>query len=189
MSRTRLRPAHSPAELARIYAAPHRHDRWPDHVLRVQTTIALARWVHKPGTSVADLSCGDAAIATALNEPATFLGDFAPTYLFTGPIEQTVHELRARIYPLRVGTFILSETIEHLDDPDSVLALLRGTADRLVLSTPIDEDLDSENVEHYWSWGTDDMRAMLTAAGWEPFVLNELRLTDTEYDYQIWGCR
>lgn len=182
--RTRLRPAHSTAELARIYATPHRHDRWPDHVLRVQSTIALAKWVHVRGTPVADLSCGDATIARSLGETRTYLGDYGSGYPITGAIEDTIYNV-----PEPVGTFILSETIEHLDAPDAVLRQIRVIADRLVLSTPISEDLDSDNVEHYWSWSVDDIRDMLTAAGWAPFVRTEIHLTDTEYDYQLWGCR
>lgn len=177
-----MRPTHTPEALARIYAKPHRHDLWPDHLLRVQTTIQLARWMHTPGSGVADLSCGDAAIAKALEDPELFLGDFAPGYEFTGPIEKTLGEIP------HVGTFVLSETIEHLDNPDSVLARIRTAADRLILSTPIGETVEVGNEEHYWAWDVDDVRAMLTAAGWRTKALIELTLPDTVYDYQIWGC-
>jgi len=136
------------------------------------------------GTSVADLSCGDAAIADSLVADASqiYLGDIAPGYDITGPIEQTLPTIP------RVGTFICSETLEHLEYPDETLYQIRMQADRLILSTPIGERGNS-NPEHIWGWDTDTIEQMLNMAGWRPIVCNKLELREYFYDFQIWGCR
>lgn len=170
MTRKRLREAHDAAELARIYAEPHDHSRWPDHRIRVKMTIALA-WSIDPGL-VADLSCGDGAIARALacksaNAPEPILGDFAAGYAVTGAIEQTVRRIP------NVDTFVLSETLEHLDDPGMVLASIRTKARHLILTTPI-EAWDDGNVEHYWAWDRDGVEDLARRAGWHVEVFASL---------------
>lgn len=181
--RTRLRPKYSEEELKRIYQTPHRHDKWYDHVVRVNATIALARSV--PSVySAADLSAGDAAIINALDIVDKHIGDYAPSYAYTGPIEKTIQEIP------NVDLFICSETLEHLDDPDAVLREIRKRTRWLVLTTP-DGENNSSNPEHYWGWGSEDVEQMLTAAGFTPFILNVLQFKEKQfiYDYQMWVCK
>lgn len=177
--RIRLRPAYTLEQLRGIYPQPHDHTRWPDHLIRVDRTIELARKMGVPGV-VADLSCGDAAIGRALAPETLILGDFAPGYPITGPVEDTIELLP------HVGMYICSETVEHLDDPDMVLTQIRSKSDSLVLSTPLAEFLPV-NPEHYWGWDTDGVGDMLRGAGWEP-VMQEDVLTPWA-SYQLWGCR
>lgn len=194
--RARLRPAWNEAELAAIYAEPHRHDQWPDHIARVDATIALARelfTVTGIPRSIADLSCGDAAIAFALHpascgkfgpDAVLHLGDLAPGWPYHGPIEKTLRDLD------RADLLICTETIEHLNDPDAVLALARDRAAALLLSTPESEGNDA-NAEHYWRWDTAGVRDMLTAAGWDPVLSRVVTWRDENgypWSYQIWGC-
>jgi 2-polyprenyl-3-methyl-5-hydroxy-6-metoxy-1,4-benzoquinol methylase len=110
-----------------------------------------------------------------------FFGDYAEGYAYQGPIELTIRQIP------NVDMFICSETLEHLDNPDKVLAQLRVKAKHLVLSTPIDE-ADDNNPEHYWSWGTEDIEEMLETADWSKRSLSELRVTGHHYNYQIWLC-
>lgn len=182
--RTRLRPKYSDAELRYIYREPHQHGKWFDHKVRVQTTIALARSLEFKGSS-ADLSAGDAAIINALETERKYIGDYAPGYEFTGPIEQTIHQIP------NVQLFICSETIEHLDNPDAVLAEIRKKAEWIVVTTPLGEN-DTRNPEHYWGWDAEGVESMLVHAGWNPFMVNLLYFKDKEnydYDYQMWVCR
>lgn len=180
--RQRLRPAHTPEELAEIYASPHQHTRWHDHRVRVSVTAAIARGV-KDVTSVADLSCGDGAIARAVNAETTILGDFASGYEYCGPVEETIDRIPA------VDLYICSETLEHLDDPDMVLRKIRAKAKNLVLSTPVDA-WNEVNREHYWAWSCEDVESMLTAAGWTPGVRNvlDMRRAWSPYCFGIWVC-
>lgn len=170
-----------------MYAVPHRHDKWVDHRVRVDVTIALGRNLIDAGATVADLSCGDAAIAYGLRKShgaKLILGDLAPSYEHTGPIEETIDAIP------HVDMFICSETIEHLDDPDAVLTAIRGKTDRLLLSTP-DNELSAANPNHLWAWDIEAVEDMLRAAGFTPeaFAFTDLRPSGGEYGFQIWGCR
>lgn len=178
----RLRPAHSPADIARIYSRPHDHRRYGrGHGERVDETIRVGRTAVGVGT-VADLSCGNAAIARALCK-SPVLGDLAPGYPIVGPIEETIKDIEP------VDLFVLSETLEHLDDPAAVLRDVRARCRRLLLSTPVDNDGDT-NDEHYWSWSGRDVEDMLEAAG---FSVTHRSLVDSRtygeaYCYGIWLC-
>lgn len=178
--RERLRPAHSDAELAEIYQVPHQHNCWEDHILRVKMTIALASYFTDVKT-VADLSAGDATIINAVQAETKYIGDFAPSYQFVGPIEKTIHEIP------NVDLFICSETIEHLDNPDEVLAMISKKTKHLILSTP-DGELDDGNPEHYWGWDDEGVRQMLVAAGFTPRAFANFRVVDLGYMYQAWAC-
>lgn len=185
--RIRLRPAPSPGELAAMYAVPHDHRRWEDHHYRVDITSAMASLMMPTGGTVADLSCGNAWIAKRLQlergaEP--YLGDFAPGYEHTGPIEKTIDEIP------KVDLFILSETLEHLDDPEKVLRKIRAKTDALILSTP-DGEADDQNPEHLWGWDSGAVREMLTCAGFRPYIHTtvDTRPAGYIYAYQIWACR
>lgn len=185
MTRTRLRPAYTPEQLAELYAAPHDHTRWDDHRLRVAVTIETCRWVaaRSDVRTVADLSCGDAAIARALHADRVILGDYAPGYDHTGPLEATIEEIDP------VDLYVCSETLEHLDDPDTVLKQIRAKTRHLVLSTPVDAGQDA-NPEHYWSWDRQGVEAMLTAAGFtvDVYTALDLRPGGYYYSFGIWAA-
>lgn len=183
--RRRIRPAYSKEELRKLYATPHNHTRWPDHRLRVQKTIELGLELLRDEIfppSVADLSCGDAAIAQTLAVSGLYdlyLGDYASGYEFHGSIEETINEIP------QVGLFVCCETLEHLDDPDAILRQIRLKADMLLLSTP--NCPQDENPEHYWAWDAEEVKTMLMSAGWHPVLYDEV-IPDEGYIYQIWGC-
>lgn len=191
--RWRLRPYPSPAELARMYATPHDHTRWADHLIRADVTTMIGAWLlrdRRVGAVIADLSTGNATIprgiADMVNMPreALILGDFAPRYEHVGPIEQTIE----RLADDSVDLFVCSETIEHLEFPEAVLARIRAKARRLLLSTPIGETLADDNPEHIHGWTVEGVVDMLATAGWRPTVVNELKLPDFVYDFMILGC-
>lgn len=187
MMRKRLRPMPTPRQLAELYAKPHDHSRWDDHIVRVDVSVAMACGLFGHGISVTDLSCGDGAIGTALartNNARLTLGDFAPGWPITGPIEQTIEQIE------RTDLFVCSETIEHLDDPDAVLKRIRSKASMLLLSTP-DGETGDDNIEHVWGWDSEAVGAMLKEAGWSPMIHTtlDLRPAGCAYAFQIWLCR
>lgn len=181
---TRLRPAHSPEKLAELYATPHDHRRWADHLLRVDATIVMARWLARNGIeSAADLSCGNAAIIDALDVRDRYRGDLAPGYPICGPIEVTLGLIPA------VDMYICSETLEHLDDPAAVLKQIRGKAGSLVLSTPV-EAWNDPNEEHYHAWDRAGVEQLLAEAGFHVAAYSTVdfrHVNPNFYCFGIWA--
>jgi 2-polyprenyl-3-methyl-5-hydroxy-6-metoxy-1,4-benzoquinol methylase len=134
--------------------------------------------------TAADLSAGDASIINALDLRERHIGDYAPSYQYNGPIETTIHQIPD------VDLFICSETLEHLDNPDSVLLDIRNKTKWLFVSTPMGETSD-ENPEHYWGWDDKGVREMLESAGFETVVLStlEFRSPEYKYKYQMWVAK
>ena len=139
----RLRPKHSQEFLDELYPKPHDHGLYGrGHGLRVEITQTIAKDMAREvqATVVADLSCGNAAIAKYLDLP-TILGDYAEGYEYTGPLEENLPKMPS------VSLYICSETLEHLDDPITALRQMREKAEGLVLTTPINAWEDT-NKEH-----------------------------------------
>lgn len=182
----RLRPKWTDEELSHIYAQPHDHVRFGrDHILRVEVTQQIANDMARlvQATSAADLSCGNGTLLTNLAVTTKFFGDFAPGYEFIGAIETTIDQIP------EVDVFILSETLEHVDDPVEVLWKIRQKAKALVLSTPVGCFHDS-NPEHYWAYDREGVQELLRQANWTPNVYNALDTTvfNNPYVFGMWGC-
>lgn len=210
MARVRLREARPEGEAAyyaRTYPSGYRHDVWPDHVERVAASSALIRRYAGSIRTAADLSCGDAAVLKGCADflDHVTLGDLngVPDDVFDeagwDPHLTSLHRLPAGQLPGSLehlsGTpsdlFVLSETLEHLDDPDLLLGLLTRHARHLFLSTPLDESPETGNPEHYWAWGQVDLHQMLLATGWTPLELKIVKPRSTRhmanaYTYQLW---
>lgn len=182
--RVRLRPAHDAATLAKIYATPHNHTAWLDHKIRVAVTAQFTHVLAGKVGSAADLSCGDATIIDALDVGTRYRGDFAPGYDLCGPIDETIEQIPV------VDLFICCETIEHIDDPDPTLKLIRAKAKTLVLSTPVDAFSD-HNPEHYWAFSRQGVEDMLGAAGFTvvAYAAIDCRPGGGEYMFGVWYCR
>jgi hypothetical protein len=186
MTAQRLRPVHEPVAMAAIYPVPHDSSRWRDHQVRVAATVALGRgYTHRESgaVTVADLSCGNGLIAQELCADPV-LGDYAEGfgYQHHGMIEDTI----VLIDP--VDLFVCCETLEHLDDPGTVLAQIRKKAARLLLSTPLDAWYDS-NFEHYWAWDREGVEELLRGAGFgsvDAFVRLEMPSWGP-YTFGIWA--
>lgn len=180
--RRQLRAFYTPEQLQQVYAHPYDHTQWADHIERVHHTTAVldALAARAAAQSVADLSCGDGAIVGQSRHPwqARHLGD----YVTTGPIEGALNSLPP------VDVFVLSETLEHVEDPDALLARIRERARHLLLTTPHGET-DDANPEHYWGWEADDVRPMLQQAGWTDCRVELFTPKSVPYyTFQIWTC-
>lgn len=185
MRRERLRPAHPAELLGKYYAQPHEHFGNADHRIRVAITIQVAKALVGSVESAADLACGDAAIICAVPAKRRYWGDFAPGWPLAGPIDETINQIP------HVDLFVCTETIEHLDDPDTVLKAIREKTTYLLLSTPVGCFHDT-NPEHYWAWDREAVENMLHTAGFSVATYVELDLTAAgpdHYVFGIWGCR
>lgn len=201
MTRTRLRDSRTPEQEQAFYAdrypGGYRHAQWTDHVERVDASVGFLHPWTTDMRSVADLSCGDAEIVRRLHLPVAVLGDLngAPyipgmppgiTAAPPGPLPDTLEYL-SPMDP--VDLYVCSETLEHLDDPDGFLSRLPALARHLFVSTPVAETRGQGNEEHYWSWDVDDLRTMLTDAGWLP--RDQIIFTPVSvayYTFQFWFC-
>ena len=187
---TRLRPYPTEGELAAMYPAPHDARLYGrGHGIRVAWTIATARaWQPNGYVNTVDLSCGNAEIPRALaavSEP--MLGDLAPGYPFHGPLEDTIPRWAEFAWGTRAGLFVLSETLEHVDDPAGVLAAIRPHATSLLLTTPMMPGGDT-NPEHLWCWNRLGVEDLLAGAGWTVDLFSSLdtRPFGDPYYYGLW---
>jgi hypothetical protein len=179
---------------------------WADHVLRVQLTGALISWFC-PDT-ILDPACGDASIVMSANRArpiaAARLGDISkpncdyvesmeaaqylpPQYsVVCQPVEVTLAE--DRFYDL----IVLTEILEHVEDPVALLRLARAHAKVVVASSPLIPDTGGmdDNPEHLWQFDAPGYSEMLKEAGWTPITLVPVTLIPPQfiYDFQIWGA-
>ena len=168
MTRYRVRPPLSDVELEELY---EKND-WSLFVQeeRDTATVELGCTLDPSEvTSIADLSAGGAKITPTIAAHygvTPVLGDFGKRYRYpiTGRIEETIGTIEP------VDLFVCSETLEHLEDPDPVLAQIRTKTKRLLLTTPVWEEPYLVSHGHLWTWRSEDVDDMLTAAGfteWE----------------------
>jgi hypothetical protein len=192
--RTQLRPFHDADALAKIYDHPYDHTAWAEHRQRVEWTVraGIALVEHLQAVSLVDLSCGDGAVLRGIqagvkHETKLTFGDLvrADHIDLIGPIENSIMHFNV-VSGVDGRMLVLTETIEHLEDPDKILRIAREAFSSLLVTTPIDETVAHGNQEHYWGWSVADVDEMLTVAGWRHDVHH--RLDATFYSYQLWGC-
>lgn len=191
--RVRLRPAYDdPAEFyASRYPDGYRHDQWPDHVERVEATVQFA-WdnLRTPPMQITDLTAGDGIIVEEIRtrtdtlDRQVYLSDFHhwDGYDDQGAVEDT---LAAMPYS---DLYVCSETVEHLDDPDTFLKGVWDKASRLVLTTPAGEFDPDQNPEHYWGWEQGDIQQMLVESGWRPYLYAAFTPSCGPYTFQMWAA-
>lgn len=181
-----LRPFHTQEVLDLMYEQPHNHNLFGrGHFIRVELTKVIYKEMcgRINAKSGADLSCGNAEIINSFPLDSVFLGDFAPGYRFTGPIEKTIKEIP------NVDIFVCSETLEHVEDPSLVIKSIRKKSKSLILTTPI-EKWDDSLAEHYWAWDREGIEELLTEAGWTVvnFVIFDSTVFGEPYKYGMWCC-
>lgn len=177
---------------------------WLDHILRVQLTAGLIAWM-TPDT-VCDPACGDGTIVAAAHHirpiAGAYLADISrPNFYHVGtamreylptetrvacqPIEETLRE------PNFYDMVVLTEILEHVEDPVAILRLAHDRSRTLVASSPmIRPDQIDDNAEHLWQFDVLGYREMLEEAGWEPLACVPASLFPSQfiYDFQIWGA-
>ena len=126
-------------------------------------------------SSIADMSCGGAGVTPELGRyfgVIPTLGDFGNVYgyPYVGTLQETVPQLGV------VDLFVCTETVEHLDDPDADLKLIREHCRNLLLTTPIWEEPEVVSHGHLWTWRRSDVEEMLADAGFTPTAFVEVSI-------------
>lgn len=191
--RTRL--DHGPVN----YQVARDNHKWPDHEARTLVTGALIAWMRPE--SVLDPACGDGSIVLASmqhhNPQRVYLNDISIPSIsrlkdrgLLPNIDLGTYDIEEAIvrFP-NAQMLVLTEVLEHLEDPDRVLALARKHSSMLVASSPeMRRGQTDDNPEHLWQFDGVGYREMLEQAGWN--VIHKTHLAfPSQYDFGVWVCR
>jgi hypothetical protein len=157
---------------------------------RVDETVEFGRTSFSDVASMADLSAGGTPITQLIGDHfgvEPLLGDWGPYgYPLRGTLQETLPQIP------RVDLFVCSETLEHLDDPDADLRLIRQRCRNLLLTAPVCMHETEEHPEvleqsdfhgHLWVWKREDVEGMLADAGFEIVRFHQHSL------WGMWACR
>lgn len=177
----RNRPDPTPGELAQLYAQPNDADRWPEHALRVNITVELARYRFHYRPVIIDPAAGAGRTVRELIDDAAgtriITGDLAPEANVTHAGTDAIRTLELALEELGGwqpnAVVILGEVLEHVPDPEALLSAARHVAGGLVLSTPLAEPAGI-NPEHLWRWDKAGVYELLDRTAWRPLDYLEL---------------
>lgn len=148
--------------------------------------------------TILDPACGDASIVEAAHRQRpieyALLGDIskrqiksiAPTFSHRAEVADLL-ELMDR--PGRFDLVVLTEILEHIEDPVMALRLARMRADFLLASSPVGDPEERANHEHVWAWDEAGYELMLRDEGWDPRAKLLLTFPGTPWNNQIWLAR
>jgi hypothetical protein len=192
-SRRRRTGRYSQAELDADYSRPWEHAGYdhgnlancPNRWTFWNVCVAFGEGFGRVG-SIADMSCGDAKIPRALaefSEVEPLLGDYAEGYPYRGTLQETLPQIPV------VDLYVCTNTLEHLNEPDEDLRLIREHCANLLLAVPIDE-WDAAG-QHLWAWSKEGVEDMIAAAGFARSAYCEVDMTPLweHLKFGIWACR
>lgn len=182
------------------YQVRRSNDAWRDHQARTLVTASLVAWL-KP-TRAVDPACGDGSILMTADRlypiQHAHFGDISEPNI--------AHLIGATGYKGRGWSFrmadaiatvseappsdviVLTEFLEHIEDPDRILSLAKSKARYLVASSPVMRDGQvDDNPEHLWMFDRAGYQGMLVKAGWNVQQYTWLAFP-TMYDFGIWVC-
>lgn len=166
-------------------------------------TSAMAVALNQPD-SICDPACGDGSVVLSAHalrpiNRAVF-GDISGNTIRTIlPRDLPFPEVEVRIQDAFktldeldwVDCIVLTEILEHIDNPDDLLMLAHNKARWLVASSPIvPEGVEDHTTQHIWSFDMDGYREMIEGAGWKPKVWMTANCEDHPYasGFQVWGA-
>lgn len=153
--------------------------------------------------TVLDPACGDGWVVETAHRilpiKKAYLSDVSPgvtnqlvNHRFAFDCQLTTRDIFVALDgPDQVDAVVLTETLEHLEDPDLALRMAREKARWLVASSPlVPEGVEDHTNEHLWSFDEQGYGDMLAQAGWEPMMTLLVHVKDHPYPtMQVWGCR
>lgn len=186
------------------YQVARDNHTWRDHMLRVQMTASLLAWLNP--VTVIDPACGDGSIVAAAHAlrpmEGAYLADISrPNFYKVGTEMRPVLPPNLRVAcqtieetlrdPFTFDVVVLTEILEHVEDPVEILKMARDRATFLVASSPffMDEATLDVNHEHLWQFDISGYSEMLEEAGWTGIVTVPIHLTEFMYDFQLWAAK
>jgi len=169
-------------------------------------TGALISWFC-PETII-DPACGDGTIVAAAHRAREISGAYMsdlsrPNFYHVGTTMRPLLPPSLRVSCQSIeetladdGYFdliVLTEILEHVEDPVEILRMARSKARNVVASSPLIPDngqLD-DNPEHLWQFDAPGFSDMLNETGWEPIVFVPITLMPPQfiYSFQLWGAQ
>lgn len=157
--------------------APHLEQAWHQPRLHLAAEFVKQAAANLKGNArVSDLGCGDGGLLSLLHGESDVLGawgyDFCPANE-AGWEERAVVAYAVDVFGadwnlVKIGDIVvMTEVLEHLADPHRVLRLLRSRgAERLICSSPWNENPNMHSPEHAWAWDPEGYTRMIQDAGW-----------------------
>jgi 2-polyprenyl-3-methyl-5-hydroxy-6-metoxy-1,4-benzoquinol methylase len=178
------------------YQVSRSNDQWADHRARTLVTAGLIAWMQPE--LVCDPACGDGSIVLTANRLAEIdtavMGDISRPSIERLEVPDLWHKVVGAIETtltyrdLDWDVTVLTETLEHLEDPDGVLQMARRRSRALVASSPcMRPGQVDDNPEHLWMFDASGFQEMLKDAGWDD-VHHTVMKFHTMYDFQVWVC-
>lgn len=139
-----------------------RHLEQIDHRQRLEACARIIRGLTP--ASVVDLGCGDGGLLSLIADIPSWGYDFQPSNT-EGWLERGVTaKLRDVFNSLDGVTWgevaVLTEVLEHLADPRTVVGWVSRNVTWVVASSPKDETGDRHGDCHAWAWDMDGYRAL-----------------------------
>lgn len=182
------------------YQVARDNTSWADHRLRTRITAEMIAWLEP--RFVVDPAAGDGSVVAMAHSlrpiQVAFLGDIsAPNVEIMQDVSAAVETFVALgsaediLEPITevADVVVLTEFLEHVEDPAKILRLARQKGKRLVASSPLWAAGGSfdPNPEHLWQFNAEGYDTLLTETGWKPLAMIPLYFP-TMYDFQIWAA-
>lgn len=150
--------------------APHLEQPW--QAVRIYKAVEFVKQVNP--ASVVDLGCGDGGLLSQLFPLLAWGYDFQPSNEEGWRLRGVSGELRdvfnERPDDLRWGELaVVTEVLEHLDDPHSAVRWVGEHSKYIVASSPDDEHPEPgyDHDCHLWGWDMEGYAKLFTDAGFE----------------------
>lgn len=182
---------------------------WPDHLVRDQVTLGIIKSLGLGASfSAVDPACGDGFLIRSLEDedrlaPDSWWNDISQKN-YDAMLEKTgwtdedygpqdivdcLNTIEGRQGGVPADLVILTEILEHVEDPVKVLQAASSVATNIVASSPLTQkDQTDPNPEHLWMFDEAEYVALLRDGGWMPRHHVILRFDEPHYPYifQIW---
>lgn len=187
--RQRTNAKFTDSELAIVYNG-YDSSQWMNHRFRVDLSASIInRMIDEwPIESVADLAVGDGRIIGQLLEVHRVVYDIAEANIDNLSIEceKTVADIDTSSVEMpEVDLVILSEILEHIENPDQILKNVRSKTKYIFISTPLNEGIHV-NPQHYWVWDDEGVGKMIEEAGFHKLAYLTFQFFPEQALYQIW---